>query len=265
MAKKAPKEVASSYLDEILSKVPEDKRGTVKEALAADPILEDLGAHILRQEEFSRLSNEAAAEKRKAEEKYTANMSWWEQAQAELAAGNEAKSKLTKLEKQLAEGRTEAASTSGINLDEYVKRDEAIKTMRAELAARDQNFVAIVADMGKIVAQHSRDYPKDPLNIDDVVKLAQEKKVTLSQAYAEYSHDYRERKQEADQKAEAEALRKKIEAEVRAELSARGPYPMPDSSEGVSPLAGLKKGNGADAEYGVAAAVAAYNRGEVGR
>ena len=87
MAKPKAKDAAQKYLEELLAKVPEEKRAAAKEALGVDSVLEDLGEHVLRQDEFSRLAAEAAEAKAKADEKYAANTKWYTDSIAEYTRG----------------------------------------------------------------------------------------------------------------------------------------------------------------------------------
>ena len=272
MAKKQPKDEAAKYLEGVLAKVPEDKRAAVREALGVDAILEDLGAHILRQEDYSKLANEAEEAKKQTDAKYKENVDWYKVNLPKLAEGealakerDDLKAKLEAAAQANAgdpDEDTISAALKKVGERGYLTRAEAEKTLAQTLAQRESDFVGFSLALNNISMQHYVDY-KEKLDTVKLVKLAREAGKSLDVTYAEMSADLREAKQEATAKEHEAALEKKIREKLVTEMSARGPYPTPDSSEDISPLSGMgKKGK---PEYGVEAAVALFNSGQLSK
>ena len=262
------KDVATQYLESLLSKIPEDKRAAVKEALNNDAALEDLGEHVLRQADYSRAMDEAKKIKASAEDHKARLDQWWGENNKRLVDGTAALKKLEELDQKR---KTAAAADNGDDtitaalkkdLEGYVTRVDAEKALNEALARRDMQFANFTMTLNDLSMRHYIDF-KERLNTEELFNRARQENKPLNVVYDEMSKDLREAKQKAEDEAKEKDLERRIREKVIAEQSARGPYPVPDMSEGVSPLSGLTR-DGKKGDY-LAEAIAEYGKSQAAR
>lgn len=270
MAKKSKKETAQEYLDSLLAHVPADKRDDVKAALAQDPVLDDLGAHLLRQDEFSRAMDEAREAQRQAEydkqryvSTYEKNLDWYKDKQKALEQFDKLQQKGIDINKLITEGTHDGSGGSQAlaDLTNYVKKDEvaALAQQKAQeiLAGREQQYLNFTLTLNDLTMRHLHDY-KEPLNTQLLVATAQKTNRPLTEVYKDMTVDLAEQRQKAIEKQQKEALDAEINRRVAEQMSQRAPYPLGTDTE-PSTLAGLASKD----DIGVEAATRAWLQSQV--
>lgn len=251
MAKPKAKEYAQKFVDEIMAMIPEDARQIAKDKVFSELVLENIGEHILRQSDYDRLAQEAAAAKAQADGKYESNKQWYEKSLVDIAKGSAAIQELERIKATQGAGGTQTAgaATDVASLEEQLKRakvvtqDDAQRMLTAVNTNRNQDQLQTIdfaTTLNDLTMQHYIDY-KEKLDPRALVRYAAEKQKPLPVAYAEMTAEKHSAKVEADKKSDLERLEKEIRAKIASENSARGPYPIAGSSEGTSPLSGLTK------------------------
>jgi hypothetical protein len=208
--------VKDAFLAGILAHVPEADRGKAQAAL------EGLEANGLRQSEYSRLADEAAAAKRAADDLLAQNQAWFAEREAALkevdtlrakaAAGGE-----TKVEYKVPEG--------------VITRDELTKI----LDQTERGAVGFISEANVLSLKHYKDFG-EVLNITELMMDPQVQKIGLKGVYESKFKDQISAKVKAAEDARAEAFRLEGEKRAMERLSqSRGPgYPVVGNEEGSS-------------------------------
>lgn len=258
MAKKSKKERAQEFLEsddytkKLLALIPEADR---------DAVLERLGDGVLRQDDYSRLAQEAQTARQEAEtakalgdKVYQENVKWradslaeWEKKQAELAA------------------KESAISTAATSLDpsKFLSKEDAAKLYAQQRQQADGESLAFIEAVDEIKARHFKSFGEF-LTTREIVAHARKVGKPVDAAYEDMTRERYTEKAAKDAKAAEQALRDRITQEVKSSLGPAAIYPLDQTdSMGNNTLGGLKPAAAETPKFGVAAAVAAMQRGEV--
>jgi hypothetical protein len=179
------KEQFEAFLAAVLPAVPEDKRAAVEEALRAESVSNIGGDFVLRQNDYSKRQDELrreadrlAADRQKWEE-------WYTQAAPEaqrLAA--EAESATATL--KAYEARYGKLENPGGPPAQTLDPAAMLKLMQEELDKRDRYGFAVMNTLSDIKLEHASKFKGERLNVDDVLKIAQERGLPLAEAYKSF-------------------------------------------------------------------------------
>ncbi len=244
-----PKEVGEKFLAQILSQVPSENREAVEAALKQEGILTQVGAAVLRQDDYSRLMNATAAEREQIRAKAAEQAEWYRVNQEAIKEGLQAKSALQRMQEAVnGSGGEGDGSGSGagngnhggnrsgsaaIDTSKFIDRQEA----NTALAQLESNSILLSAKLAGFSTRHVQEYGEflDPQNL---IAYAQQNRVSVDDAYAALTRDKAEAKAK---KTYDEAIAKAKEEGKREALAAKGmPYPL--GNEMSSTLGGLKVG-----------------------
>lgn len=100
------------------------------------------------------------------------------------------------------------------------------KTFDERLGATETNTLGLVTTALKLFDQHRRDFPNEPFDVDNIVKVATEKKLTATQAYAEIMQPKRDAATKAAEEARVKAA---VDAALTEERSKRGAAQINDA------------------------------------
>lgn len=185
---------AKTYYGELLKKAgaTEDVQQAILKALddekVSKALADDLIAPRLRQDDYSRKMDEAAAKDRKMTEWY----------QAELTKHNEVLALEQKYLAKLAETGETTLVTTPTGFDE--------KKFREEQAEREQRTLALFKDGLRLASRHAVEF-KEELDTDALAKLAVEKNLPLTGAYNEMMRERREALAKTAREAELAAAK----------------------------------------------------------
>lgn len=257
MPKPNKKDAAKTFLQGVLEKLPEDKRGAFAAALEVEDALDYVGDGVLRQADYSRVMNEVAADRQKLDSERAWYNEWYAANQAAIAESVSTKTQLEKMQEQLrglqGGGEPEqkpASAAPTIDTSKFLTKEEA-QQLGQQIAMQGWNNTSAAATLA---ARHMKEFG-DVLDINALAQHAQKTGKNLQDAWSDMHHEQLEAKAKAAEKKREDELRRQIREEERAALlGSQGPYPVPNNSE-PSTLAGLS-GKG---EYGIAAAAKEYN------
>lgn len=212
-----------AYLEEVRSKLPEDKKEAFEQLVGTDVGKELFGGH-LREADYYRRLNEMHAEKEALKEKEAEWGTWYQD-------------NVSKQERMIAErdalkarldGLRDAAGLEGddpttpprkapVEQDDSVKKE--IETLKTQLGFMDKALPRLMKDYGQV----NYDIVKGNWNLNpgDVLDLALSKGVDLQSAFSELTA--KERDERA--KAEREKLIKDSREEGRREALKQTPSP----------------------------------------
>lgn len=145
----------------------EADKAVLLKAAGNEKFAKGLEADVLRQADYSRNMDQLAVDKKKSADYY-----------AELLQWNAAKK--AEYDELLASGRSPAAAAAVTGFT----AEEAKKLLTEENAKRDANMIGLFKTGLKLQGQHMTEF-REPLDIDGVVKLAQDKSLSFEQAYNE--------------------------------------------------------------------------------
>ncbi len=164
-----------------------------------ETVAKQLGNDILRQQDYSRQSDETRATRVKAEQEYAALLSWKASEQKKIddfwATYNDA-----------GNGNDRQQVVHQVQSDVMTKTEYA-----AEQAKRDQQFVSLLKDGMNLASRHTVEF-KEALDTEALAKIAAEQNLTLRQAYDAMV---------APRRAEQSAEQRKIELANAREEGAR--------------------------------------------
>jgi hypothetical protein len=258
MAKKETIDAGKSIFERALAKLPADKRESIKFLLDDEDVLGTLGESGLMREDYSRLADEAKAQKLQFEGLYNSNLTWREERATALAKADELKSTIDRMKAAgiNVDGEGAAASTTtttpapaGMTKAEF---EQALR-------GTESQGLAVMTKLTKIGLSHYKEFG-DVLEPEEVVKLAQTKGVDLDTAYNTLVSTRREERRADDVKKQIEKAKKEGYEEAMTKASST-PYPVGHSSEGGVPttLSGLTKDAAKRNDFGVDAAVRQFN------
>lgn len=236
-------EVLSSdeYLKKVLAAIPEAEQ---------EEILSRLGEHVLRQDEFSRLSDEATTREQQA----AAAKQQFESKYGETVAYRE------KLDEWWKEKTKEAATVStptDFDPTKYLTKDEAARAVASARSESEQQGLALTAALTKIGLQHLHTFG-EVLDTNALIDHARKIGQPIDRAWEDMTRPQREVKLAEAATAHEAKLRADIEKDIRSKLGPSLVYPQ---STEPSTLAGLGAADKKD--FGIAAAVRAIQSGEV--
>lgn len=178
-----------AFLADIVSRIPEDRRGTVEEIFGLDDVRTELQRGYSRQSDYSRNMDALRREREEFEAvvaEANANIEGWQQWYEEKQQEIESMGNRHGVEDQVPLG---------------VSRED----FEAELARRDQLAIAYADMLTDIKLEHRTKF-NERLDTGAVVKLAMEQRVPLNVAYEQYirpREDERRKKDMEDQLAKA--------------------------------------------------------------
>lgn len=228
-------DAGKAFMDELLSRIPEEKRAAVQDAID-DGVLEFVGDGTLRQQDYSRAMNNV----REVETKQKA---WWEQNQplveAARAAGIDPSKPVVPATVQ---------PTSGVTKDEISRM----------LDEREAGAAAFISHTTKLAMAHFREFGED-LDVPKLMADPDLQKVGLIGVYDKTFGPKIAEKRKAAQDAatEAEVQRRVAEAR-RADLNK--PLHLRDPGLAGSPLDALTEGTPGGADPVVDEATAFYEQ-----
>lgn len=239
--KKDRKTAGQEFLTSLLSKVAEDKRALVQEALAAEEILNDLGDGVLRHQEFSRLADglresetQVAGYKKQLDD-------WYAQKQRDLEELDRLRKHRTRPngrgrgddDDSLPDLEDDDDMKSGkVDLTGYVKAEDVDKM----IASLQQDGLALMSTMTTLATKHLQQF-NEVLDTEALLKHAAEKRLRLDLAYEDYIKPRVEERQKKDIEDRITKAREEAVTEERRRVSAT-PYPV--SSTEPTTLDGLK-------------------------
>lgn len=185
------------FLTGLLALLPEDERGK------AEAGLEEIEKAQLRQEDYSRLSNETAAEKKKFEDLYGSNVTWFESKKAELAELDDLRKKVT--------GGTGDPAKPVVATPTAVTKEE----FEATLAATERGALGFIAESNALTLKHYQQFG-EILDIRELLADKRIQQIGIQGVYADRFKDQIKAKVDAAQATRDEALRKEGEERVRA-------------------------------------------------
>lgn len=248
---------ANDYLKGLLAQIPDDKR---------ESVLEHLGEHALRQDEFSRLSDEAAQkakaaeeEKQKAEALRLANEEWRNKSNAWLA----------EKQKEIADKEAALTTTQGVDLSKVLTKEEATRLLAQTRQEADAQSLAFIEAVDTIRARHFKEFG-EYLTTGELVAHARKVGKPVDAAYDDMTRDrYADKAKKAAEQREKE-IYAQAEKDIRSKLGQGMPYPVGNQSDevGNQTLAGVSASKPGEApaanpNYGVKAAVQAMLRGDL--
>lgn len=101
------------------------------------------------------------------------------------------------------------------------------KTFDDRMNQTETNTLGLLTTAMKLMDQHRREFPNDPFDVDSLVKLAGEKKLSAAQAYSEMMQPKRDAAREAQEKARIQAA---VDAALTEERSKRGATQLSDAA-----------------------------------
>lgn len=225
-------EAGQAYLKQVLAKLPEGQRAQAEaifnDAAAAAAITE-VGAGVLRQEDYSRQTDVLRTEQQKAQELYNKNLQWYQQNEADLKS-------LPQLQQELAAARAGGGKPAGDGnpptpapTDGYVKLEE--------LQGIVQESLGLHVVIPTLIGQHFARF-NEHLTEDQVRQLVIDAQTHRRSVKDQYSLTFGEKiaAKEAEAKAAyEERLRQEGEQRFRA-ANPNLPYPVRSTGEIGSPL-----------------------------
>lgn len=210
----------SAFLTGILAHVPEAERGK------AETELEALEKGTLRQEDYSKLANEATAAKQKFDDLYTKNTEWYESRQADLAELDTLRA-APKPTPAVPDPTKPVVPPSGFTKEEVLKLFDTT----------ERGAVAFIAEANALTLKHFKEFG-DILNVSDLLTDKRVQQIGLQGVYADRFKEQIAAKVKAADDARAETLRKEGYEKARAELAnSRHPYPVvgnePSALDGI--------------------------------
>lgn len=237
---------ANDFLKNLLEQIPAEQR---------DSVLEHIGEHVLRHDEFSRLSDEARATQEAAARLQQEAATAKEQYTAAYGEVLQHKTKLDKW-KEEQEAAFAGAAPKEIDTTRFVSKDDLARIVAEQRAAAQGESLALTSAVTSIAVRHMKEYG-DALDTDALIKHAQTKGLNLATAYADMTAAQREARDEKLAAEKEQKLRETIEREVRSKLGPAALYPVSSES---SALAGLVPANAA--KFGIDAGAKAIAAGE---
>lgn len=198
------------FLTGLLDLIPEDQRGKVTTELEA------LENGQLRQEEFSRLSDQTAGEKARAQKLYDDNVAWFDAKKAELA-------ELDSLKADIAAGKLKRDGADAARVaPTAVTKEEFEQTM----ANTERGALGFIADATLLSVKHMAEFGE----VLDIRELLADKRISQLGVQAIYADKFKDRIQKKASDAQAardETLRKEGETRAREAMRTQvGPYPV---------------------------------------
>lgn len=224
-------EAGQAYLKQVLAKLPEGQRAQAEAIFndaAAAAAIQEVGAGVLRQEDYSRQTDVLRTEQQKAQELYNKNLQWYQQNEADLKS-------LPQLQQELAAARSATPAPAAPNpptpgpTDGYVKLED--------LQGIVQESLGLHVVIPTLIGQHFARF-NEQLTEDQVRQLVIDAQTHRRSIKDQYSLTFGEKIAAADAKAKAEyeeRLRQEGEQRFRA-ANPNMPYPVRGTGEIGSPL-----------------------------
>lgn len=242
---------SNEYLKSIIAQIPEDKR---------DAVLEHLGEHALRQDEFSSLADEAAAKAKEAADAKAAA----EKALNENIAWRDHTNKwLTEKQAELA-ARESALSTPNGSLDptKFVTKEEIAKLTTQARSEAQQEALNFGAAVDAIRERHFKKFG-EYLPQGDLIAHAQKIGKTIDVAYEDMMAPRFAELAEKQQEQWKKDTREQIEREVRSSLGPGIVYPVNNEPTTLAGITPAQPNPNQAPQFGKQAAIAAMLRGDV--
>lgn len=214
-------QAGQALLAGILATLPVELQGKAKEVFdsaEAAAAVKVLGEGALRQEDYSRNLNTTKDAEKKANDLFTANQTWWQSAQAEIAELEALKAKVATLE--------------GKSLDKPIDKPVVDPTMVSRtdlekiLADTERGAVGFIAESNLLSLQHYKEFG-EILNITELLQDKRVQQIGLSGVYRDKFKEQIAAKATAAQTARDDQIRKEERAKVQQEMSlAQSPYPI---------------------------------------
>lgn len=190
------KDSGLAFLQEVLSRIPDDRRESVQSLLETTPeLVESIGAGVLRQDEFSRQMDRLKTVE--AEQN-----TWWTQHKELAEVGQKAKS--------AGFDPSKAAFSPGPSTpvlpDDVVRRDEATRAV--------QEQAGFALHLATLQGKHLHEFG-EPLDFVELAKDPRVKEIGLMGVYEAIAAPKRAAKQQAEQDR---IVNERVEAGVREKL-----------------------------------------------
>jgi len=274
MAKKAVKKGAE-FIAGVLEKVPEEQRAAVKAALEAEEVLDYVGSHALRQDEFSAAMEEAKRLETESKILIAKNQEWYQDNLPLLNKGAKADEldkevkKLNKRLKAIQEDPDSDQTDITAAEDKFAKATENLISKEAAKAMVDEavknatlstqaNGLDLVITMTDLASRHLADF-REPLDSRALILYAQKNSTNIVDAYNRIYAEKIEGNKEAKAAEERAALKKQLREELIKEMPAQGHglYPV-GTGEPISSTLGALTNKPAPGVDIAARAAAAY-------
>lgn len=202
----------SAYASELLKDaqdLPAEKRAVLEEVLSDDRIKNRLADSVLRQQDYSRQTQQIAASKRELEAKNNELTNWYTQQLNTVKQNQEEYERMQSQLKAYAErygeedmNRYQQPTVPQQDLSKFVPRD----VFDSELARIQNQGIQLMAEIDTLQSRHYHEF-KEPLDMIELKNKAVEQGMTLQQAYEQSVADKRSVVREAKRKEELEAAR----------------------------------------------------------
>lgn len=261
-----PKVVAKSYIDRLLSKIPEGERAAVAAHLGKDEVLDEFGKPLVEVENAVEWVNaesaKVAADKKNTETYRDSLNNWFIENADTLQKGSAAIEKLEKGGVQLQDRADGIQTPQAPDLSKFMTREEASKGLADLLAQKDQWNGYVMAKVPALVIEH---YDRYHEKLDPQALFAHAGKMRTNDLDLAYLDLTKEKRATAEKAAEDKRIATAVDEQVREKMAKmRMPYPSPEGVEPSPILEGWKgKPGEKNPEYGVDAAVNEFYQNQV--
>ena len=231
----------SAYASELLKDaqdLPAEKRAVLEEVLASDNVRGRLADSVLRQQDYSRQTQQIAREKQEVERKNAELTNWYNQQINTVKSNQEEYEKMQSQLKSYVEryGEDDMGHVQQVappqDMSKFVPRD----MFDAELARIQNQGIQLMAEIDTLQSRHYHEF-KEPLDMISLKNTAVERGMSLQQAYDQSVAEQRSKVSESRRKEELDAAR---EEGRRAALSGLR-LPMNTDSDMMHPLVAREK------------------------
>lgn len=227
MARRDKREAGKTFLENVLAKIPEDKRAGIREALLTDDIVEFAGENHLRHDEFSRMADDL----RKQTDSITTYRGQLDKWKGDLTTWYTTKQK--ELETAMATRHDDDGVVSpAVDLSGYVKLEDH----QNALAQTESQGLVLMSLIPTLAMKHYHEF-KEVLDVNTVIEHAREKNLPLNLAYEDF---VKPRVEERQKKQHDEALSRAREEGAIEERRRQQATPYPVSTTEPTTLDGLK-------------------------
>lgn len=261
------KAAAKEYLESVLARLPEDKRGQVQVLLGLDDVLDEIGAGVLRQSEFSQHMDALRLQSHHVNQTAEQQAEWWKKHTGLLQAGASAMATLKSLKARGVDPATagdqgdggQGGNGNGGGGAVGLTKEEIDALIQPRLEQLEAGGVAAIAQVSRATIRHFREFNED-LDINEVYGVMGKTGKNFEDAYNAFVEPRRT--------ANAAKVREKeiADAEARGAQKAREqfvasgiPYDVDTNSGSVSPFMANAAQGGKAGGNGVMEAVADYN------
>lgn len=207
------KDTGATFLEQLLAQVPEDRQAAVREALASDSVLTELGAAVLRQSDYSRNQDEI--------QRYKAQLDAW-------FAENKAL-----LDRALQTPATPATpSASSAPAIQSPATGLTREDLLAELQQREQAAIAAIVTTNQLSTKHYATFQE----VLDIAGLMRDPQINDLGLMGVYDKHYKPKYDELAQQAETARIEAEVKKRLDEERRKHPHMPYPVNSHEPSPL-----------------------------